>query len=611
MESVLKGLESLVKSSIPEVKGVDFIPNLYHSEFANRLLSEKEEEYLKGGLFSFDDVTLYVKWPSCLVFRIVGESKTLTNWMSRHKTFVDTVLNVVFSKYIQSKVEEFIQRLSKVREFPEIYNDIIRELCLLTDSTIGGITVYDPSTNYLIGKGKGYILYDLHGDVKIEGVFNFSLTQGTSAYDAFQRKDILIINDTQNYPNILKSFLNYYKVDRVIVIPLFDNGNIFGAIYLGRFKGLMSYTNFEYEICKKAAPLILTVLKILKFQEDAERRQRALLFVKDLSENVLTEASLLKIFDIANEYFKVVLKVEKCAFFSRNTVELELLYNSGFDRQELKFVAGLIQEINFKRDSEYCFTCLLNEARAHFSALMGISFLIEDEEIIGVLGSKTRGELSEEEINLIRIFLSSAKVAAKNLKLYEKSVETLDKIIETLAQLESKKDRFTASHSMEVAEFALKIADALGLDAEEKKHVYIGGLLHDLGKVVVERAVLLKDGPLSQEEWEEIKEHPLVGMEILKNVPGLEKAASYIATHHERYDGTGYPKRLSGESIPLGGRIIAIADSVLTMLSDRPYRKALNLDQVIFELVKEKGKQFDPQLVDVVINLLKRDGGAF
>jgi len=127
------------------------------------------------------------------------------------------------------------------------------------------------------------------------------------------------------------------------------------------------------------------------------------------------------------------------------------------------------------------------------------------------------------------------------------------------------------------------------------------GLLHDIGKVAIDENILNKPGKLTNEEWEELKRHPEIGYRILSSANDMAEIAEYVLAHHERWDGTGYPKGLRGKQIPLKSRIIAIADAFDAMISERPYKNALSKDAAVKELINNAGIQFDPELVKIFI----------
>ncbi|HOJ09640.1 MAG TPA: HD-GYP domain-containing protein [Clostridiales bacterium] len=191
--------------------------------------------------------------------------------------------------------------------------------------------------------------------------------------------------------------------------------------------------------------------------------------------------------------------------------------------------------------------------------------------------------------------------------LHMETIETLN----VLADIIDERDSYTYSHSSRVAEYSGKIAQELHLSSDAINEVETAGRVHDVGKIAIEDSILRKDGKLTTEEYDNIKKHPEVAYRLLKNLKPYKNGAKYALYHHEKIDGTGYPENLSGRSIPLGARILAVADCYDAMTSDRPYRKALPQSTAIKELLKYSGAQFDPVVVKAFIEVLKRDYGYF
>lgn len=179
--------------------------------------------------------------------------------------------------------------------------------------------------------------------------------------------------------------------------------------------------------------------------------------------------------------------------------------------------------------------------------------------------------------------------------------------IRSLAAAVEAKDRYTHGHSERVTDYALRLAEALGMDASALDALKVAGLLHDLGKIGVPDAILNKKNWLTSEEREIVQSHPQVGGNILRRAPQLDRVIPAVVSHHERWDGSGYPNGLTGEQIPLSGRILAIADSFDAMTSDRPYRKAMPFDAAISEIASNAGRQFDPNLVEIFIRTMSND----
>ncbi|MEO0271602.1 MAG: HD domain-containing phosphohydrolase [candidate division WOR-3 bacterium] len=611
MQYLETALKRLLEQTGVGVKNVKYSHKLVFSDI-NGLKLDITATAFEPFIVRRDNDVLFVKWPNILTFEQSDDPERLEKWVRAHSAFVDFVLELITYRFSLESVTSLIKHLADVRDYYEVYGKIMENICHLTSSTIGALTVYDKSSNMVFGKGSGYVDRNLHGNVDVENVFVFPLTPDTAASKAVELGDILVINDASMEVRILKKFVEYYKVDRVIVVPLFVENELFGFIYLGRYKGYPEYQQQEIDILKMLSPYLLSVIRLLRYQEDSLKKLKALLFVKTISEDIISETNLFRLFDTAKDYIKEILRFENVAFLGANDNKLGVICHYGFSLNTIQFLNEdedcLSKILEVGRFQDFGLECFGQDLahRLGYKALSVVPIVVDSEhKVFMLLGSKVRGVVTGDELEFLKVLANSLGVALKNLSLYEKSREALDKIIEMLSQLESKKDYFTATHSKEVAEFAVKIARALELPEEEINDIYIAGLLHDLGKIVVERAILLKSAPLSKDEWNEIRGHPHWGGEILESVPGLEKVAKYVEAHHERFDGNGYPKGLKGEEIPLGGRILSLADAVVTMMSNRPYRKALNKDQIIFELIKEKGRQFDPKLVDIVIRILE------
>jgi putative nucleotidyltransferase with HDIG domain len=172
------------------------------------------------------------------------------------------------------------------------------------------------------------------------------------------------------------------------------------------------------------------------------------------------------------------------------------------------------------------------------------------------------------------------------------------------------KDPYTAGHSVRVAEYTEKIGRKLGLNEYDVDLLKNLANLHDIGKVQIDLSVLNKKGKFNDSDWVEMKKHPRVGYEIVKEIIFLKKYASAVLYHHERADGSGYPEKIKGESIPLFARIISVADSYDAMTTDRPYRKALTKDEAIKELKRCAGNTFDEKITGAMIEIIKEESSG-
>ncbi|HHW57921.1 MAG TPA: HD-GYP domain-containing protein [Clostridia bacterium] len=167
------------------------------------------------------------------------------------------------------------------------------------------------------------------------------------------------------------------------------------------------------------------------------------------------------------------------------------------------------------------------------------------------------------------------------------------------------KDVYTQGHSQRVCKLVTQIVYKMGIEGKEAEDIITAARLHDIGKIGIRDEVLNKPGKLTDQEFAEIMDHPVMSYEIINKMKAMENIAKIIRHHHEKYDGKGYPDGLKGEKIPLGSRIIAVADAFDAMTSKRPYRDSFTMAQAIEELKKNAGTQFDPKIVDAFISVIK------
>ncbi|MCX7771444.1 MAG: HD-GYP domain-containing protein, partial [Proteobacteria bacterium] len=164
---------------------------------------------------------------------------------------------------------------------------------------------------------------------------------------------------------------------------------------------------------------------------------------------------------------------------------------------------------------------------------------------------------------------------------------------------------YTRGHCQRVMEISCEIAKQMGFDEDEIEDLRYAAILHDIGKIGISANILNKTGKLTEEEYNEIKKHPLIAYNILKDVKFIKKGLDAILQHHERYDGKGYPNGLDGKQLSIFGRILCIADAFDAMTSDRPYRKGMPMEDALIELQRCRGTQFDPEITDQFINMIK------
>jgi HD-GYP domain-containing protein (c-di-GMP phosphodiesterase class II) len=194
--------------------------------------------------------------------------------------------------------------------------------------------------------------------------------------------------------------------------------------------------------------------------------------------------------------------------------------------------------------------------------------------------------------------LASSALIERDLRARAEAV--LDAGVAMLARAVGIRDDYTGRHSAQVGDLARRVGERIGMSEDELGMLKYAARLHDVGKLNVPDAILQKPGPLDEDEWAVMRRHPEWGAEMIAQVPGLEELATLVVAHHERWDGHGYPSGLAGERIPLASRVISACDAFEAMVTRRPYRAPLSVDEALAELVSAAGTQFDPQVVGAV-----------
>jgi len=239
--------------------------------------------------------------------------------------------------------------------------------------------------------------------------------------------------------------------------------------------------------------------------------------------------------------------------------------------------------------------------------LVNFRWTIGHDLILAPLGLLVAWLYSEVSPWAIFAFFAPLALARYVYKLYMELRDAYFDSIAALASALDASDPYTRGHSDRVTEYAKKVARAMRLSEREIESIEFAGRLHDIGKIGIDRSILRKRSQLNDREYHEMQKHPNMGSEIAGKLKFLKKAGGYVSHHHERYDGQGYPDGLKGEEIPLGARILGVVDAFDAMTSDRPYRPALSVEIAVQELEKGSGKQFDPSITDVFIQLIRNN----
>jgi putative nucleotidyltransferase with HDIG domain len=317
--------------------------------------------------------------------------------------------------------------------------------------------------------------------------------------------------------------------------------------------------------------------------------------------------------------------------FNRKTIWYKTLFNAsqyalsagvaGIVYQKLGGVVGLVNISNYIIPAAIC---AISYFLINSNLFMIVVSLAEEVSILSVWKKQIRGTLATyialapigfvmaliyTSIGVwgIILFFFPLFLARRSFELYTKMRKMYLETIRALAAAIDAKDPYTKGHSERVAQLSVALAQDLHLSDRDIENIEYTALLHDIGKIGIDDRILGKSSKLSNEEFKKIKEHPIVGANIIEPVDFLKNSYEAIYHHHERYNGGGYPDGLKEKDIPLCARIIAVADAYDAMGSDRPYRKKLSKEKILKEFIEQSGKQFDPQIVNALMLILKRE----
>ncbi|MCK4241910.1 MAG: GAF domain-containing protein, partial [Candidatus Atribacteria bacterium] len=360
----------------------------------------------------------------------------------------------------------------------------------------------------------------------------------------------------------------------------------------------------------------------VKLENKVEEKTRNLAFLYMLGQDISSTLKREEILDIIVDKIFSVLDVEISSILlvDESSGELTIGAARGIDEDtinqtRLKIGEGitgwvlkqkkaiLVEDI--EKDPRFA---KRSKEKYYTHSLISVPLLIKDE-VIGVINinnKKSREVFTEDDFKLLKGIATESAIAINNAKLFSSLEKTYINTMVALTSAIDAKDHYTKSHSEHITRYAVAIANEMGLSQAEIEEIKQASQLHDLGKIGIHNYILTKPSNLTEEEWDEVKLHSSKGAGILEPLIFSRGVIDLVRQHHERIDGKGYPYGLKDDEIKLGARIIAVADSFDAMSTEKPYRKALSKHDIIEELKRNKGTQFDPKVVEAFLKVLKK-----
>ncbi len=410
----------------------------------------------------------------------------------------------------------------------------------------------------------------------------------------------------------------------LLCLPFHAAERRFGSIILGRRGGAGPFTENDLRVAEVLVGQASIGFGNAQSYEMLSDRIENLREIQTFAESLmrLTErgqildfvlASLLRAFGaeiagvlapVKRRYELHLSSIKKLSFsFTENIIDTIL----GGLTQNLRVPRGRVRTIH--RMAAISKQSFLQQRLSRHSSFL-ICPLRNGEEWVGALyiGSSRKDAFDTNTRDQLSSVARQTTIALTNARLYEETRENHLRTIKALAIAVDAKDKYTRGHSENVMKFAMAITEEMGIiDARINEDVQNAALLHDIGKIGVPGTILNKPGKLTADEFNDVmKKHVILGASIVQEIPFLSELVPLVLHHHERYDGQGYPHNLKGDAIPVGARILAVADSFEAMTSNRPYRKALSRTEAVDQLTRNKGTQFDPFVVDVFLTVLTK-----
>jgi len=446
---------------------------------------------------------------------------------------------------------------------------------------------------------------------------------------AFFRGERIIVSDIDRDAPDLRAMIVHPEVQAFYAYPMLQNGRVLGYISMGCLscRTPSNEENNTYELLAKLATVALDNARLF---EETTRHLARLTSLRTIdmaiSSSLEIEFPLRVLLDQATIQLDVA--AADILLYNSTTLMLRYLCGRGLRQREA-------HPVTFRLGEQYAGRAVLERSIIHIpnlaeelGGLRGSPDLVKDGfialvckpliakgEVKGVLEVFSRQPLNpgQEWFDYLDTIANQAAITIDNLKLFENlersNVElsiAYDATIEGWSRALDLRDRETEGHSQRVAENAVKLARAMGVSEADLIQVRRGALLHDMGKMGIPDTVLLKSGGLTEEEWQVMRQHPVIAYRMLAPINFLRPALDIPYCHHEKWDGSGYPRGLVGEQIPLVARIFAVVDVWDALSSDRPYRSAWPEEQTIEHIRQQVGAHFDPKVVEAFFKLHER-----
>ncbi|MGQ9817950.1 MAG: PAS domain S-box protein, partial [bacterium] len=511
--------------------------------------------------------------------------------------------------------------LRKAHTEEEMFPVFLDEVLGLLNCEVGAIFLYQEGIKALkIAYARGWIKEFLGHTIKpTEGIAGKVFTSG----------ETYVCRDLKKDPNVCPAISSAPEGWGALGVPIRSTDEVIGLFYIFA-PTAREFSDEEIKLINSLSEMVGIALHRIRLYQDARKQIERLQTMQNIDRVILETMDKRILFNVFLREIIVQLRINAMGVLLLDSDGLTLQYEADYGfktdiykKTRLKLGEGFAGKAglegrrfyipDIRESKEFKLPKIM--AEEGYVAYICQPFMAKGQ-LIGVIEIFNSEPLKPEAewFNYLETIAQQAAIAVDNIKLFENLQRTQTELllayestIEGWSYAMDLRDRETEGHSQRVTEMTLRLARELGMKESELIYVKYGALLHDIGKLGVPDAILFKPDQLTDEEWLLMRKHPVYAYEMLIRIEYLRPAIDIPYCHHERWDGSGYPRGLKGKEIPLPARIFAIADTFDALSSDRPYRNAWPREKIIEYIKSQKGKQFDPKVVDAFLKIYASD----
>ena len=587
----------------------------------DRIAQEQVVENLEVQLITYDGSKIWAR----------DNSRTIHDAAGQVTAYQGSLEDITAQVQAREKVKKYSSQLEALQEISvelvseldldELLLDIVDAATALVQGSAGGVNI--------IHRDRDILTLDVHSQ---HGTLpqDTALKRGEGLMGkVWEQQKSLRVPDYAAWEHAVPTWSEHYGHQAVIGVPILWGDSVLGVLELLREPG-HPFSEDDLHILELFAAQAAAAMHNARIFAQAQKRLDRLKILRDIDQAISSSLDIELALNLLLGRLKEDLQVDAAAIHLYNPQLHTLtcrahkgLHTGNIEEEEQQLGRGQAGRVAYQRQRVHIPDLTLEAVdferadliqEEDFTAYFGIPLLAKGE-ILGVLEVFHRTPLDPtvEWIQFLETMAGQAALAIDHLKLFhdlQRSnlliTQAYNQVIEGWARALELKDRETEGHSQRVVNLTLAVARELGLSGEQMLEIRQGALLHDIGKMGIPDQIIQKPGPLSEEEWELMKKHPEFARKMLEPIDHLRGALDIPYSHHERWDGSGYPQGLAGEEIPLPARIFAVVDVWDALLSDRPYRKAWPRRKVLAYIEDQMGKLFDPRVVRIFLDLISQ-----